>query len=166
MNSDKIDIPKSFFSRYETRRGFFRDMGITSTAAIAASIGVNGCAKRQSLSESVLAPAAELTESSSVSFAHGGDRREMIFETLRPFCDEMKTAIADKQVIIKLNCVGQNGHPLMVTHPDAVRAVLDFLKPIYDRQVILAESTVQNKNPEKTFDILATVPSNVNIMPV
>ncbi len=93
-----------------------------------------------------------------VSLVPGSDRREMIVRAMQPFEDRIRRDIQDKQVIIKLNCVGQNGHPLMVTHPDAVRGVLDFLAPIHDRQVIIAESTVQNRNPEKTFDIFGYRP--------
>ncbi|MBN1292788.1 MAG: DUF362 domain-containing protein [Candidatus Latescibacteria bacterium] len=93
-----------------------------------------------------------------VSLVPGNDRREMIYNALQPFRDNLAEAIRNKQVVVKLNCVGQNGHPLMVTHPDAVRGVLDFLQPIYKKTVIVGESTVQNKNPEKTFEIFGYLP--------
>ena len=79
-----------------------------------------------------------------VALANGSGRRENLATVLEPFRNEIQRGIQGKQVVIKLNCVGQNGMELMVTHPDAVRAMLDFLKPMTDQKIIIAESAVQN----------------------
>ena len=75
--------------------------------------------------------------SSRVSFLTGTDRREMVYQALKPFEKEIKKGIRDKQVIIKTNFV-YNGSPLCATHPDAVRGLLDFLQPMYKKRIIVA----------------------------
>lgn len=82
------------------------------------------------------------TEKSAVALTTGTDRREMVIAALKPFEKEIKAGIKNKQVIIKVN-MGQVDEkwPLNATHPDAVRGILDFLKPIYKQKVIVAEST-------------------------
>jgi len=77
----------------------------------------------------------------SVSFTTGTDRREMVYQVLNPFEKEIKESIKNKQVIIKPNMVVTN-RPLAASHVDAIRGVLDFLKPIYNKQIIIGESTL------------------------
>ena len=81
---------------------------------------------------------------SSVAFAAGDDRIGNLLTVLGPFEDHIRDGIRGKQVVVKLNCVGQEGRLLMVTHPDAVRAVLEFLTPLTKERIIVAESAVQN----------------------
>ena len=77
---------------------------------------------------------------SRVSFINGTDRREMVYQALMPLRDEVEKSIQNKQVIIKPNFVGTR-YPLCATHVDAVRGLLDFLKPIYKRKIIIGESS-------------------------
>jgi len=77
---------------------------------------------------------------STVSFVTGTDRRDMIYQALKPFKRDIKRKIKGKRVIIKPNLVG-NETIYAVTHPDAVRGILDFMKPIYDDRILIAEST-------------------------
>ncbi len=77
---------------------------------------------------------------STVSCVTGNDRRSMMYEVLKPLEREIREGIRGKQVVIKPNLVGSETF-LGITHPDAVRGVLDFLKPLYKRQVQIAEST-------------------------
>jgi len=77
---------------------------------------------------------------STVSFVTGSDRRDMVYRVLKPLEREIKKGIKGKQIIIKPNLVG-NETILCATHPDAIRGVLDFLKPIYKQQVIIGEAT-------------------------
>ncbi|MBN1973719.1 MAG: DUF362 domain-containing protein [Sedimentisphaerales bacterium] len=84
---------------------------------------------------------------SKVSFVAGKDRRDMITKVLEPWKDEIQKGIQGKQVIIKPNFVGTN-NLLCATHPDAVRAVLDFLKPMNPGKIIIGESSAsQNTMP-------------------
>ncbi|MFA6472068.1 MAG: DUF362 domain-containing protein [Candidatus Latescibacterota bacterium] len=77
---------------------------------------------------------------STVSFVTGKDRRDMVYQALKPLENDIKRGIRGKQIIIKPNLVG-NEQLLCATHPDAIRGLLDFLKPIYKKQVIIGEST-------------------------
>jgi uncharacterized protein (DUF362 family) len=77
---------------------------------------------------------------SRVSFLTGTDRREMAYKAMAPFKDEIQKGIQGKQVYIKPNFV-INDVPLCATHVDAVRGVLDFLKPIYSGKIIIGESS-------------------------
>ena len=77
---------------------------------------------------------------STVSFVTGSDRHEMVYQALKPLERKIKKEIKGKQVILKPNLVGNN-QPLCATHADALRGVLDFLKPIYKQQVLIGEST-------------------------
>jgi uncharacterized protein (DUF362 family) len=84
------------------------------------------------------APAAE--SHSSVSFTTGTERRQMLFEVMKPFQNEIKDGLKKKQLIIKPNMVVTNT-PLCATHVDALRALLEFIKPMYNGQIIIAESS-------------------------
>ncbi|MDP2982659.1 MAG: DUF362 domain-containing protein [Candidatus Latescibacter sp.] len=82
------------------------------------------------------------SKTSAVTLTTGTDRRGMVYDALKPFKDEVRAGINNRQVVIKVN-MGQVDAklPLNATHPDAVRGILDFLKPIYKHRVILAEAT-------------------------
>ena len=77
---------------------------------------------------------------SPVAFTTGTDRQQMIFEVMQPFNSELKSAIKNKKVILKVNMVNTST-PLCATHKDALRAVMEYLKPIYKGQFIVAESS-------------------------
>lgn len=74
-----------------------------------------------------------------VSFVTGTDRRDMMHRVLEPLRDDIRKEIQGKQIVIKANLVGPD--ELCATHADAVRGVLDFLKPIYKKRVIVGDST-------------------------
>ena len=85
-------------------------------------------------------PAAKSTPGrSKVSFVTGTDRREMMNKVLSPLKDVIAEGIKGKQIVIKPNFVNTN-NPLCATHVDAVRGVLDFLKPMYSGKIIIGES--------------------------
>ena len=77
---------------------------------------------------------------STVSFTTGTERRQMLFEVMKPFQNEIKAGLKKKQLIIKPNMVVTN-IPLCAAHPDALRALLEFIKPMYKGQIIIAESS-------------------------
>jgi uncharacterized protein (DUF362 family) len=79
------------------------------------------------------------TGRSSVAFTTGTDRREMIFEVITPFEEKIRKGLKGKQLIIKPNMVSTTV-PLCATHVDALRALLEFMKPIYKDQIIIAEA--------------------------
>lgn len=81
-----------------------------------------------------------LESRSSVSFTTGTERRQMLFEVMKPFQNEIKSGLKKKQLIIKPNMVVTN-IALCATHVDALRALLEFVKPFYKGQIIIAESS-------------------------
>ncbi len=86
------------------------------------------------------------SDKSEISFLTGTDRREMVFKSLKPFEKEVAKAIGDRQVIIKANAgLAQPEYANYSTHADQLRGILDFLKPIHDRKIIIAEGTAAVK---------------------
>ncbi|MCE5251952.1 DUF362 domain-containing protein [bacterium] len=131
-----------------SRRGFIRYI----------PAGLAGIAAGSQIKTHEAGAALPSSMKSRVSFAAGKDRRELIAEALKPFENEIRAGIKGKQVVIKPNCVW-DGNPLCATDPDAIRAVLDFLKPIYDRQVIIGESTASPKGTMYTFEEYGYTPT-------
>jgi uncharacterized protein (DUF362 family) len=92
-----------------------------------------------------------------VSFVTGSDRREMVYQALKPFEKEVRNAIKGKRVIVKPNMVVVNV-PLCATHADALRGVLDFLKPLTKQQITIAESTLSKEGSFKGFEFYGYLP--------
>ena len=86
--------------------------------------------------------------SAKVGLVKGNDCREITYQALRRIEDEVIGAIGNKKVLIKPNFVS-TGRQLAATHVDSVRGILDFLKPHYEKQIIIGESTASR---EGTFE--------------
>lgn len=89
----------------------------------------------------------KITAPARVSLVKGSDRRDIVYQSLKMIEDEVIASIGNKKILIKPNMVVTN-RLLTATHVDAVRAVLDFLKPHYKKQIIIGESVVW----KRTFD--------------
>lgn len=98
---------------------------------------------------------------STVSFTASKDAREASYQALKPLEKEIEKAIGKKQVVIKINS-GQVSPKLWLNATDvnSVRGILDFLKPVYDKKVIIAESTAAS--PQTTMAAF----ENYNYMPL
>jgi uncharacterized protein (DUF362 family) len=108
--------------------------------------------------ESASAPTARSPETRSrVSFIAGTDRRDMIYQALKPFEKDIREGIKGKRVLIKPNCVWDS-NPLCATHPDAIRGALDFLKPFHKDTVIIGESTASPKGTAFCFEQYGYLP--------
>ncbi|MFZ2145974.1 MAG: DUF362 domain-containing protein [Sedimentisphaerales bacterium] len=83
-----------------------------------------------------------------VALIKGNDRRDIVYQALKKIEDEVLASIGDKKILIKPNFVITT-RQLAATHVDAVRGILDFLKPHYKNQIIIGESTISR---EGTFD--------------
>lgn len=79
-----------------------------------------------------------------VGLIKGGERRENIYKALKLIEDQVVGGIGDKQILIKPNFV-QTNRQLAATHVDAVRGILDFLRPHYKKDIIIAESTASRE---------------------
>ena len=76
---------------------------------------------------------------SRVALIKGNDLREMTLQALKKIEDQIIPAIGGKKVLIKPNFVTTNNQ-LAATHVDAIRAILDFLRPHVKQQITIAES--------------------------
>jgi len=83
-----------------------------------------------------------------VSLVKGNDRREITYQALKNIEDEVLASIGGKKILIKPNFVTTK-RQLAATHADAVRGILDFLRPHYKKQIIVGESTASKAG---TFD--------------
>ncbi len=83
-----------------------------------------------------------------VSLIKGNDRREITYQALKKIEDEVLASIGNRKILIKPNFVSTS-RELAATHVDAVRAILDFLKPHHKKQIIIGESSPSGAG---TFD--------------
>src|SRR4030042_2255337 len=89
------------------------------------------------------------TQQAKVSLVKGNERREITFQALKNIEDEVLASIeGKKKILIKPNFF-TTSRQLAATHVDAIRGILDFLKPHYMGQIIIGESTASR---EGTFD--------------
>jgi len=133
--------------RFDDRRYFIKRL---ATASLGLTMGAIGCSSSLKRAPKLRKTTSVGRDKSSVSLVTGIDRRDMVYQSLIPFTDQIRDSIRNKKVFIKVNCV-REGYPLIATHPDAVRGLLDFLKPLYDRQIILGESTASPLGTFATF---------------
>jgi len=79
-----------------------------------------------------------------VCLVKGNDRRDIVYQALKKIEDEVMTSIGDKKILIKPNFVITT-RQLAATHVDAVRGILDFLKPHHKKQITIGESTISRQ---------------------
>lgn len=76
-----------------------------------------------------------------VSLIKGNDRRDIVYQALKNIEDEVLASIeGKKKILVKPNFVATN-RELCATHVDAVRGILDFLKPHCKLPITVGEST-------------------------
>ena len=98
-----------------------------------------------SLAQPRSAQASPIRES-VVSFRNGTDRRDIVPKLLKPFEEDIIRDIGNKQVVIKANAgLAEDKYADRSTHVEHLRGILDFLEPIYDRQIIVTEGTAGAK---------------------
>jgi uncharacterized protein (DUF362 family) len=84
-----------------------------------------------------------------VALIKGNDHRDIVYQALKKIEDEVLASIGDKKkILIKPNFV-ITSRQLAATHVDAIKGILDFLKPHFKHQIIVGESTISR---EGTFD--------------
>jgi uncharacterized protein (DUF362 family) len=120
------------------RRSALKMLGLGSAAML--TVGFNDVLAVEPEGDKPKPKTLSVEGRSSVSFTTGTERRQMLYEVMKPFEKEIKAALKKKQLIIKPNMVVTN-IPLCATHVDALRALLEFVKPIYKGQIIIAESS-------------------------
>jgi uncharacterized protein (DUF362 family) len=84
---------------------------------------------------------------SRVALIKGEDRYGNVRQALALIEDEVRRGLAGRKVVIKPNFVTVK-RQLAATHAQAVRAVLDFLKPLRPGNVVIAESPADGSAAE------------------
>ncbi|MFC1551434.1 DUF362 domain-containing protein [Candidatus Latescibacterota bacterium] len=148
MNDTTNTHIRNFF-----RRDFLKLLAAGATGAGAA--GLTGCSAQFQGAQS-LRRGGIIEGNSTVSFVADTDHRDATYNSLKPLESEIVKAIGNKQVVIKPN-VGQVAPDKWLNATDAgqLRGILDFLKPVYDRKVIIAEGTAAaplKTGPNSTFN--------------
>jgi uncharacterized protein (DUF362 family) len=118
------------------RRNALKILGVGSAALFTGAFGAIPSAEAMEM-EKIKKPLASSWRS-SVAFATGSDRRAMIAEVMTPFEKQIRQGLKGKQLIIKPNMVSTS-RPLCATHVDAIRGLIEFVKPFYKGQIIIAE---------------------------
>ena len=127
-----------------SRREFIRTL-TTAAAGIAAA------------SASRPAAAQVLATRTQVNLTKGSDRRQTVYNAIKPFQADIEKGIQGKRVFVKVNNVWDS-NPLCATDPDAIRAVLDVLRDVTDREITIAESTASPKGTMATFEEYGYLP--------
>ena len=117
---------------FTSRRNFLKTSLIGGSAAVVAL-------RLPSARNGVVAPAVKRQFTSRVALTSGEDRANLAFKALEPFKKEIAAAIGDKRVILKPNNVIIN-KPLCATHADNLEGILEFLKSIDKKNIVIAES--------------------------
>ncbi|MBG0860163.1 MAG: DUF362 domain-containing protein, partial [Bacteroidales bacterium] len=83
-----------------------------------------------------------------VSITSGVNRADMVFRALKPFTREIKKAIGNRRVVLKVNNV-LIYVPLACTHSETLEGILEFLKSINKiNNVLIAESSASGSTLE------------------
>lgn len=92
-----------------------------------------------------------VAEPARVSLVKGNDRREIVYQALKNIEEEVLASIGNKRILIKPNFVVTT-RELCATHVDAVRGILDFLRPHYQKQITIGESTISRGGTFEGFE--------------
>ena len=82
------------------------------------------------------------TITATVGITKGADRADNAFRAMQLFKNQIAAAIGNKRVVIKVNFVAlpSSGNVCAYTRPEHVEGILEFLKSIGKRDVVIAES--------------------------
>jgi len=130
------------------RRQVLRGFG---AGAVTAALGRSGVLSVAQASEgqTVQTPSfRRLTQPANVSLIKGNDGRDNVYKALKHIEDDVLASIGNKKILIKPNFVTTN-RQLCATHVDAVRGILDFLRPHCKQPITIGESTASRAG---TFD--------------
>ena len=122
------------------RRQVLRGFG---AGAVTAALGWPGglTVAEAARGQQVKAPSfRKLTQPANVSLIKGNDGRDNVYKALKHIEDDVLASIGNKKILIKPNFVTTN-RELCATHVDAVRGILDFLRPHCKQPITIGEST-------------------------
>lgn len=92
-----------------------------------------------------------------VCLVKGNDCRDNVYQALKKIEDEVIASIGSKRILIKPNFVITT-RQLAATHVNAVRGILDFLKPHHTKQITIGESTISRQGTFHGFENYGYLP--------
>jgi len=125
------------------RRQILRGFGAGAVAAALGGVGFKagpGRAQSAPVVGSKKALFNKITQPANVSLVKGNDARENMYKALKNIEDEVLASIGNKKILVKPNFVSTR-RELCATHVEAVRGILDFLKPHCKQPITIGEST-------------------------
>jgi uncharacterized protein (DUF362 family) len=133
-----------WFNRREMLKGLgaaaaFASLGLrTGRARAEGSAGAEAAGSPQrGTGNKIFTPWAK---ASRVSLVKGSDRREIIGQALKNIEDEIWASLGGKKrILVKPNFVSTT-RELAASHPDEIRAILDFFKGRYKGEILVGES--------------------------
>lgn len=123
-------------SNRTTRRDFLGKSIVTG-------VGIAAGLRTLSFGEAAkAAPNGSTSIPATVGISKGADRADNAFRALQMFKKDIAAAIGNKRVVIKVNFVAlpSSGNVCAYTRPEHVEGILEFLKSIGKRDVVIAES--------------------------
>jgi uncharacterized protein (DUF362 family) len=93
----------------------------------------------------------DAVSSAKVCLVKGNDCRDITYQALKKIEDEVIASIGEKRILLKPNFVVTN-RQLAATHVDAIRGILDFLKPHHTKQITIGESTISREGTFSGYD--------------
>lgn len=99
----------------------------------------------------------DTTMPAKVCLVKGNDCRDNVYKALKQIEDDVITSIGDKKILIKPNFVVTTRN-LAATNVEAIRGILDFLKPHHDKQIIVGESTISRGGTFEGFENYGYLP--------
>jgi uncharacterized protein (DUF362 family) len=83
-------------------------------------------------------------ERSTAALIKGNDRADNIYKALKLIEDQVLSGIKGKQILIKPNFV-QTNKQLAATHVDAIKGILEFLRPHYKKEILIGEAAASKE---------------------
>lgn len=134
VDSGKLDMDEA---RRVSRREFMKGAAFGLMGTVVALNSVAETMKPIRLAD--IKKNRPVEKAAKVALIKGDERYSNVHEALNMIKQDIEHGIGNKQVVIKPNFVVTNNQ-LAATHVDCTTAILDVLKQIYDKQVIIAES--------------------------
>ena len=86
---------------------------------------------------------------SAVALVRGTDRRTLIRDAVDTFDDDLRDAVGDRRILVKINC-NRPAELITRSHPDSVRGILDIVTRWHDRTITVGES-ISGSTADETY---------------
>jgi uncharacterized protein (DUF362 family) len=142
-----------------SRRDFLKRAAF-GTAGIALGTGIGRTAAADKVA----------VQNATVSLTSGNNRKQNIINALLPLKNAITAGIIGKTILVKPNLVLSDQEAMVLTHPDAIRGVLDFLRTITDKKIIIGEASGDGKTATSFtkygYDALIAEYNNVELLDI